>query len=89
MIYDSSGRLVGHMVEPIRSFVCRWLLLGSGAGMLRLTFTVDGRTVARIRQVWRLWSREFRVDLSRAAGTLDPRLILACALEELRKFSGY
>jgi hypothetical protein len=50
---------------------------------------VDGRRVARIRQVWHLFSREFRVDVSRVAGTLDPRLVLACALEELRRFSSY
>jgi hypothetical protein len=46
---------------------------------------VDGRTVAWIGQVWRLWSKEFRVEMSRAAGTRDPRLVLASGLEELRR----
>jgi hypothetical protein len=45
--------------------------------------------VARIRQVWRLWTKEFRVDMSRAAGTIDPRLVLAGGLAELRRFSSY
>jgi len=88
-IYDPSRRMVGSMVEPLRSFVCRWLLLGSGVGMLRLHFVVDGRRVARIRQVWRLWAREFRVDVASAAGLLDPRLVLACGVEEFCRLSTY
>lgn len=89
VIYDPSRRMAGCMVEPLRSFVFRWLLLGTGVGMLRLDFVVDGQRVARIRQVWRLWAREFRVDVSRAAGLLDPRLVLACGVEEFRTLSTY
>jgi hypothetical protein len=88
-IYDPSRRSVGSMTEPLLSFVCRWLQLGAGMGMLRLDFAVDGRRVARIRQVWRLWAREFRVDVSGAAGLLDPRLVLACGIEEFHRLSTY
>jgi hypothetical protein len=53
----------------------------------RLTFTVDGRRVAR--QVSRLWAREFRVHVSRAGGSLDPRLVLACGIQEFAGLSSY
>jgi hypothetical protein len=48
----------------------------------RLTFTVDGRRVAR--QVSRLWAREFR-----AGGSLDPRLVLAGGIQEFAGLSSY
>jgi hypothetical protein len=89
VIHDATGQIAGSMVEPITSFVWRWLLLGTDAGMRRLTITVNGLRVVRIRQVWRLWAKEFRVDLTRSAGLIDPRLVLACGLQEFAGYSGH
>jgi hypothetical protein len=89
VIYDPSRRIVGHMRESLLSFVFSWLQLGAGLWMRRLNFVVDGRRVARIRQVSRLWAREFRVDVTGVGGRLDPRLVLACGIQEFAGLSSY
>ena len=89
VIFDSSRRAAGQMTESLFSFGCQWLQLSAGLWMRRLTFTVDGRRVAQIRQRSRLWAREFRVDVSRAPGSLDPRLVLACGIQQFATLSGY
>jgi hypothetical protein len=86
VIYDPQRRIVGQMDETLVSFVCQWLQLGQCRLRRRLNFTVDGRRVARIRQIAHVWHREFQVDVSPAAGRLDPRLVLACALEQFARF---
>ncbi|BCJ51524.1 hypothetical protein Asp14428_29990 [Actinoplanes sp. NBRC 14428] len=87
VILDPSRRVAGTMTEPLASFLFQWLQLGIGWGRRRFTFRVDGRPVARIRQVSRLWAREFLVDVSEVGGRLDPRLVLACGVERFHPLS--
>ncbi|MBU2667515.1 hypothetical protein KOI35_28780 [Actinoplanes bogorensis] len=86
-IYDPSGRLVGLMRESVASTVRGWLPMNTRLEAKRLTFTVDGRPVARIRQRFHFWYDEFEFDVSRLAGRLDPRLVLACGVQQLAHYS--
>lgn len=79
VIRDPSQRVLGHLTQPLTALIGLWLLVGRS----RYDITVDGVRVARIRQVRRLWTRTYHVDVAGAAGLLDPRLILACALQKL------
>jgi hypothetical protein len=85
VIYGSSQQVLGQLTQPIMALVGQWLLFGRN----RYDVTVNGVRVARIRQVRRLWVREYQVDVSAAAGLLDPRLILACALQKVRDLGDY
>ncbi|MEV8508017.1 hypothetical protein AB0368_24805 [Actinoplanes sp. NPDC051475] len=89
VILDPTGRVAGHLAESLFSFVSQWLQIGFGWGLRRFTFRVEGRRVAHIRQVSRLWAREFRVDVSGAGGSLDPRLVLACGVQQFSGLSSY
>ena len=89
VIADSAGRVVGHMTQPLLSWACQPPQSFMGFRMLRFTFTVEGRQVAYIRHSSRRWAKEFRADVSRAPGLLDPRLVLACGIEQLARFSFY
>jgi hypothetical protein len=85
VIYGSSQQVLGQLTQPVMALVGQWLLFGRN----RYDVTVNGVRVARIRQVRRLWVREYQVDVSAAAGLLDPRLILACALQKVRDLGDY
>lgn len=85
VVFDSSGRVVGRLTQPGTALIGRWLLVGRN----RYDVTVNGVRVARIRQVRRVLGREYQVDVTAAAGLLDPRLILACALQKVHDLSGY
>jgi len=85
VIHGSSGQVLGHLTQPVTALIGQWLLIGRN----RYDVTVNGVRVARIQQVRRMWAREFQVDVSAAAGLLDPRLILACALQKARDLGDY
>ena len=85
VIHGSSGQVLAHLTQPVTALIGQWLLIGRN----RYDVTVDGVRVARIRQVRRLWAGEYQVDVSAAAGLLDPRLILACALQKARDLGDY
>ncbi|BCJ55140.1 hypothetical protein Asp14428_66150 [Actinoplanes sp. NBRC 14428] len=89
VIAGPTGRVAGHMTQPVLSWACQLPQLFVGFRMLRFTFTVDGRRVAHLRHSSRRWMKEFRADVSRSGGLLDPRLILACGVEQLARFSSY
>ncbi|MFI5492713.1 hypothetical protein [Actinoplanes sp. NPDC051859] len=69
VIHDAQGRLVGQMEEPstpTNPAPC-------------ITFTVAGRPVAQIRRRTR---KHYLIDVTGAAPAgLDPRLVLACAIQ--------
>jgi hypothetical protein len=92
-IYDPANRLLGRMTQPPLGFLAHLPVLGAVArpvlGDSHYVFTVGHQRVATIRKVWRLWAYEYEVDVSQAAGLLDPRLILACALDRFHHLSGY
>jgi uncharacterized protein YxjI len=65
------------------------LMQEDGAAMLRRFFPIltskhhielGGEVVARIRQVFRWFVKEFELDLSMGQGKIDPRFAVACAL---------
>jgi hypothetical protein len=74
LILDPGGNQIGTMEE-------------SGASVLRRLFPIllsrhslmlHGQEVARMRQLFRIFTKEFEVEL--ASGQADPRFVLACAL---------
>jgi hypothetical protein len=85
VVYDPAHRVVGQLTQPLTALLGQWLLVGRN----RFSVSVGGVRVARVRQTRRLWAREFRVDLTVASGRLDPRLILACALQKVHGLSDY
>ncbi|GID32504.1 hypothetical protein [Paractinoplanes brasiliensis] len=88
-IHDPAGRLLGEMRETAASSVRSWLPMNSKAGAARFTFTVDGQPVAQIRQRFRAWHYTYEFDVTRLAGRLDPRLVLACGVRQLAYHSTY
>lgn len=77
-IFDAAGTVIGHLIEK-------------GASILRRIFPfltskhdieVGGQVVATVRQKFRFFVKEFRVDQTIVVfgDDLDPRLILTCAL---------
>ncbi|RSM64341.1 hypothetical protein DMB66_20810 [Actinoplanes sp. ATCC 53533] len=85
VIYGPSQQVLGQLTQPVTALIGQWLLIGRN----RYDVTVNGVRVARIQQVRRIWVREYQVDVSAAAGLLDPRLILACALQKVRDLGDY
>jgi hypothetical protein len=85
VIHDPSRRVVGHLTQPVTALIGQWLLLGRN----RYDVSVDGVRVARMQRIRRMWAREYEVEVTGAAGLLDPRLILACVLQKVHSLSGY
>jgi len=85
VIHDPSGQVLGQLRQPVSALLGYWLLVG----LNRYDVTVGGVRVASIQQAWRWWAREYRVHLTPAAALLDPRLILACALQKIYSLSAY
>jgi len=85
VIHDSSGQVVGRLTQPGPVLLRRWLQLGRN----RYDVIVGGVRVAVIQQASRRSDRAYEVDVTGAAGLLDPRLILACALQKFGWFSTY
>ena len=85
VIYDSSQRVVGRLVQPLAALLGCWLLVGRD----RHDVIVDGLRVARIDGARAMWSGELQVDVTGAAGLVDPRLILACAVQKVYAKSDY
>lgn len=85
VIHGPGGEVLGQLTQPVAALIGQWLLIGRNS----YDVSVGGVRVARIRQLRRLWVREYRVDVSAAAGLLDPRLILACALQKVHGLGDY
>ena len=74
LILDPGGEQIGTMEETGASVLRRFLpILTSRHGLV-----LNGQEAARMRQIFRLFTKEFEVEL--ASGTADPRFVLACAL---------
>jgi uncharacterized protein YxjI len=74
LILDPAGQEIGEMEEQGASIVRRFLpILPS-----RHSVFLNGREVARVRQIFRFFTKEFEVEMG--TGVADPRFILACAL---------
>ncbi|MBU2667514.1 hypothetical protein KOI35_28775 [Actinoplanes bogorensis] len=93
-ILDPSGDEVALMEETRLSSVADHLenadLLSRSWTRRRFHFTVDGERVAHIKQRYSMWRAvKFEFDVRRLRGRVDPRLILACGVEELSRYSTY
>jgi uncharacterized protein YxjI len=77
-IFDAAGTVIGHLIEKGASILRRFIpLLPS-----KHDIEVGGQVVATVRQKFRFFIKEFRVDQTIVVfgDDLDPRLILTCAL---------
>ncbi|RZU51433.1 hypothetical protein EV385_3261 [Krasilnikovia cinnamomea] len=83
-LFDAAGRRIATMVERRETALMRWLR----AGPVRYEFEHDGRVIGRI-------SRRpaapgtYDVDVAEAVAEIDPRLLLACAVERLDGLSDF
>jgi hypothetical protein len=82
-ILRDTWELLDHQDQPVG------LVTEDGAALLRRFFPLllgkwhielQGQEVGRIRQVFRLFVKEFTVDLSMNQGRIDPRFTIACAI---------
>jgi hypothetical protein len=74
IILDPGGNEIGMMEESGASILRRFFpILTSRHGMI-----LHGQEVARMRQIFRFFTKEFEVEMVPSAA--DPRFILACAL---------
>ena len=79
---DGSGRVGAVMAESPLSYAHKVNPAFEDHGSRSFTFRADGDPVGRMWQQHRWGCREYRVDARRAAGRVDPLLILACGLQE-------
>jgi hypothetical protein len=75
-ILDANERPAGVMTEDGAYFWRRILKFIPGRHRIEL----GGREVARITQVFHLFSREFELDLHQVHDPIEPRFAIACAL---------
>lgn len=75
-ILDADERLAGQMVEDGPAFWRRLVRLLPGRHHIEL----GGREVARIRQIFHFWRREFELHILDVDDPIEPRFAIACAL---------
>jgi hypothetical protein len=75
-ILDASDQPVGLMQEDGMAILRRFFPILRSHHHIEL----GGVTVAKIDQVFRFFIKEFTLDLSMAAGRVDPRFAVACAV---------
>jgi hypothetical protein len=75
-ILDPEERPIGELIETGHSYWRRLFPFLTSHHEIRL----GGRVVARIRQVFRFFVKEFELDLSPALGQIDTRFAIACTL---------
>jgi len=85
VIHDSAGQVVGRLAQPSSALLGRWLPFGRN----RYHVIAGAVRVALIQQASRRSDHAYEVDVTGPAGVLDPRLILACALQKFGGFSTY
>jgi len=74
VILDPTGTQIGTMEETGASILRHFLpILTSRHSMI-----LHGQEAARMRQIFRLFTKEFEVEV--ASSQVDPRFVLACAL---------
>ena len=74
LILDPAGNQIGTMEETGASLLRRFLPILTS----RHSVVLHGVEAARMRQIFRLFIKEFEVEI--ASGVADPRFVLACAL---------
>jgi uncharacterized protein YxjI len=75
-ILDADDQPVGLLEEEGFALLRRFVPLMIGRHRLEL----GGQVVARMKQVFRWFTKEFALDLSAAQGRIDPRFAIACCL---------
>ncbi|MFO0747382.1 MAG: hypothetical protein U1F43_17195 [Myxococcota bacterium] len=78
-ILSPDGNVIGHVIEKGASLLRRFLPFLTS----KHDIEIDGRVVATVRQKFRFFIKEFRVEVPPAADgapAIDPRLVLTCAL---------
>jgi hypothetical protein len=74
LILDPAGNQIGTMEETGASLLRRFFPILTS----RHSLVLHGQEAARMRQIFRLFTKEFEVEM--ASSQADPRFVLACAL---------
>jgi len=85
VIRDSSQRVTGRLVQPLGALLSCWL----APGWNTYRIVVGNVRVAQIGWTRRRRKGDYQVDVTGAAGLLDPRLILACVAQKVAGDSDY
>jgi hypothetical protein len=75
-VLDASDQPAGLVQEDGAALLRRFFPILLGKWRIELA----GAVVARVRQVFRFFVKEFELDLSEGQGRIDPRFAVACAL---------
>ena len=75
-LLDNNDQPMGLMQEDGASLLRRFIPLLLGKWHVEL----GGQEVARVKQVFRFFAKEFSIDVSMAQGRMDPRFAIACAV---------
>jgi hypothetical protein len=75
-ILDSADQPVGLMQEDGAALLRRFFPILTGKWHVEL----GGQEVAKVKQLFRFFVKEFTLDLSMAQGRIDPRFAVACAI---------
>jgi hypothetical protein len=83
-LLDANEQPVGHMREVGSALLRRiFPILKNG----KWDVEIGGQTCATVRELWRLFSKEYTLDLSKNDGRMDPRFAMACAVLALNRES--
>jgi hypothetical protein len=75
-ILDPDDRVCGEMVEDTLSWLRRLVHFWPG----RHHIQIGGEVVARLTQAFRIFRKEFRLEMVQTDNPVDPRFLVACAL---------
>jgi hypothetical protein len=75
-ILDPDDRVCGEMVEDTLSWLRRLVHFWPG----RHHIQIGGEVVARLTQAFRIFRKEFRLEMVQTDNPVDPRVLVACAL---------
>ncbi len=75
-LLDANDQPIGLMQEDGASLLRRFIPLLLGKWHVEL----GGQEVAKVKQVFRFFAKEFSLDVSMSQGRIDPRFAIACAV---------
>jgi hypothetical protein len=83
-LLDANDQPIGNVRETGSAILRRLFpILKNG----KWEITVGGQVCAQIQELWRLFSKEYTLDLSMNQGRLDPRVAMACTVLALNRES--
>ncbi len=81
-LLDANDQPVGKMLEMGSALLRRiFPILRNG----KWDVQVGGQVCAQVREMWRMFAKEYTLDLTMNQGRLDPRFAMACAVLALNR----